>query len=223
MINEEGENDYMKIFLIKYYTSIILLFFIMYNFVLSCLKISGPLYEAFIVIVIFVNNFILIQFRKNIKYKGTLCLIFFFMWFFSKDFLQCFLAFFIIGILCITGFTENRHMKVITICILTFTTLFFIPITLIFLIRFHLDANHVIYEDTHYLCEENYEIYSFSQGAMDGFHYSIGKYYEVLHIDGMIDITYRKRKETSKEKYEKYIKNHICHLVGEKNGLTENF
>ena len=205
----------MKNFLIKYYTRITLLSFIMYNVLLSCLKISGSLYQIFMGIVILINSFILIQFRKNIKYKGTICLIFFFMWFFSKDILQCFLAFFTIGILCITGFTENTHMKVITICILTFNFLFFIPITFIFLIRFHFHAGHDIYEDTHYLCEENDEIYSFSQGAMDRFHYSIGKYYEVLHIDGMIDIIYRKRNETSRQKYEEYIKNHICHLVGE--------
>lgn len=58
---------------------------------------------------------------------------------------------------------------------------------------------------------------------MDGFHYAIGISYEILHIDGMIVITYRKRKEISKQEYEEHIKNHFCSLVGDKNGFTKNF
>ena len=70
-----------------------------------------------------------------------------------------------------------------------------------------------IYRDTHYYCENNYEVYSYSNGATDKFHYSIGKHYEFLNINNMINISYRKRTEKNYNEYESYINMHHCQLI----------
>ena len=75
-----------------------------------------------------------------------------------------------------------------------------------------------IYNDMHYYCENNYEVYTYSGGAMDKFHYSIGKYYDILDIDGIIYISYNERNEVSKKKYDNYLKEHKCRLVSDING-----
>ena len=217
----------MRHFLIQYYVCILLLLFILYNFVLN-LFIKGPLYDWLMFVAIVGNAFTLTQFRKKIKYKGSVCLCFVLIWLFSKNVLQCFFAISNIIILCITGFKESKTMKIITICIFAFHTIFFLPILFLFALCFGTDLSNennsgAIYKDTHYLCENHYEAYIFSQGAMDKFHYAIRISYEILRIDGMIDITYRKEKEISKQEYEKYIKKHSCNLVGDKNEFTKNF
>ena len=74
-----------------------------------------------------------------------------------------------------------------------------------------------IYDDMHYFCENNYEVYSYSASAMDSFHYSIGKHYEFLDIDGMIYIPYNERNEVSQEEYDYYLNTHNCRMVGEVN------
>lgn len=52
---------------------------------------------------------------------------------------------------------------------------------------------------------------------MDGFHYSIGKHYDILNIGDIINIIYSERNETTQEEYENYVKNHKCTLVGDNN------
>lgn len=79
-----------------------------------------------------------------------------------------------------------------------------------------------IYEDTHYYCNDDYEIYSYSGGAFDGFHYIIGKHYEFINIDGIIEVNYSEKNEVSKEEYDVFLKDHNCKLVGDEGGNKEN-
>ena len=62
----------MKKFLINYYALIILILFIVYNFILDKLIIMGLLYKTIMILIIIVNIIILIIFRKKIKYKNIL-------------------------------------------------------------------------------------------------------------------------------------------------------
>lgn len=209
-------------FFTKYYSLIMLIFFIIYNIILTNLKITGILYKVIMILIIILNVLITIKYRKSIKYKGLICIIYFFIWIFSKNILQCYFAFFNIVVLLITGFIESKFIKIFSIFISIFISIFFLPLYFAFLLTFgtSLDEERErkdIYEDMHYYCEGNIEVYSYSAGAMDSFHYSIGKYYDILHIDGIINASYNERNEVSQVKYDKYLKNNHCVLVGDKN------
>lgn len=213
----------MKKILINYYAVIMMILFIIYNFTLENLKIGGLLYQLYMIILIIFNVIILIKFRKDIKCKSLVIFVYFLICLFSKNTLQCYFVFSNIIILCITGFMESNFVKFISIFIIIFDTIFFYPLLFIFLLGFS-DVNDEkglddIYKDMHYYCDNNYEVYSYSQGAMDKFHYSIGKHYEILNIDGIIYISYNERNEKTQQEYDEYINNHNCSLVGDKNGF----
>ena len=213
----------MKKNVMNYYSIIMLILYLIYNIGLHSLKIGGLFYQIIMIIISIVNAVILIVFRKDIKYKEVVCIIYFFTWLFSKNIPQCFFNFSNIIVLTGIGLKESKFMKVFAIIIALIVSIFFLPFWFIFLLCFGTSMSEEtgrndIYKDMHYYCENNYEVYSFSQGAMDGFHYSIGKHYEFLDIDGIIYISYNKRNEVSKEKYENYLKTHKCKLVGDING-----
>lgn len=210
----------MRNLFIKYYAVIMLCLFIFYNIVLNNLKVGGILYQIFMIIMIIVNLIVLILFRREIKYKVVVIIVYFFTFLFSKNALQCTFGFSNIIVLLITGFMENNFIKVLALLITLFFVLFSMPLLFIYLLVFGLGINEEterndIYSDMHYYCENNYEVYSYSAGAMDGFHYSIGRYYEFLSINGIIYVSYNERNEVSENEYNNYLKHHKCRLVGE--------
>ena len=209
---------------IDYYALTMLILFITYNLFLVSLKIYGLLYQIFMSILIIVNAIILILFRNKIKHKTLIIIVYLLIWSFSKNILQCFFAFSNIILLCITGFTEKHSIRIISALIVVFGCMYFLPLFFSFLLTFGTDLDEEqgmndIYGDTHYYCDNNYEVYSYSAGAIDKFHYSIGKHYEILKINGIINISYNERDEVSQDKYEKYLETHNCRLVGDKSGL----
>ena len=209
---------------IDYYSLTMLILFVLYNLFLVSLKIYGLLYQIFMYILIIVNAIILILFRKRIKYKTLIIIVYLLIWSLSKNILQCFFAFSNIILLCMTGFMEKHSIRIISALIVVFGCMYFLPLFFSFLLTFGTDLDEEqgmndIYEDTHYYCENNYEVYSYSAGAIDKFHYSIGKHYEILKINGIINISYNERNEVSQDKYEKYLETHNCRLVGDKSGF----
>ena len=78
---------------IDYYALAMLMLFIIYNLFLESLKIYGLLYQIFMFVIIIVNAIILIAFRKRIKYKTLIIIVYLLIWLFSKNTLQCFFAF----------------------------------------------------------------------------------------------------------------------------------
>jgi len=191
--------------------------------VLENLKIGGLLYQVSMIILIALNVIILIIFRKDIKCKSLVILAYCFIWLFSKNALQCVFSISSMITLIITGFMESNFIKVISILITIFFIVFAMPLLFIYLLAFGTgmgeeSGRNDIYNDMHYYCENNYEVYSFSQGAMDKFHYSIGKHYEFLDIDGIIYVSYNERNEVSEEEYNNYLKHHKCRLVSDING-----
>ncbi len=208
----------------NYYTLTMLILFVTYNLFLESLKIYGLLYKIFMFILIIVNGIILIVFRKKIKHKTLIIVVYLLIRLFSKNILQWSFAFSNIILLCITGFTEKHSIRIISALIVVFGCMYFLPLFFSFLLTFGTDLDEEqgmndIYEDTHYYCDNNYEVYSYSAGAIDKFHYSIGKHYEILKINGIINISYNERNEVSQNKYEKYLETHNCKLVGDKSGL----
>ena len=98
------------------------------------------------------------------------------------------------------------------------------PLFFIYILAFGTDLSEEqeksdIYDKMHYFCDNNYEVYAYSAGAMDRFHYSIGKHYEFLDINDIIYISYNERNEVSQKEYNEYLKTHKCKLVGEANGF----
>lgn len=214
----------MKKKIIDYYALIMMILFIVYNLILKDLKIGGLLYQIFMFVLIILNLIILIKFRKRIKLKGLIIVIYFFIWMLlSKNALQCAFGISSMITLIIIGFLESNFIKVMSILITLFFAVFSMPLLFVYLLAFgtgiseESDRNY-IYDDMHYFCDNNYEVYSYSAGAMDRFHYSIGKHYEFLDIDDIIYISYNERNEVSQEEYENYLNTHKCKLVGDVNG-----
>ncbi len=214
----------MKKNIMSYYAIIMLILYLIYNIGLNSLKIGGVLYQIIMIVLVIINAIILVSFRKSIKYKEAICIIYFFTWLFSKNIPQCFFNF--SNIIILTGislFESKLFMKVFAFIITLIVSIFFLPFYFIFIMCFGISMSEEsdrndIYDDMHYYCDNNYEVYSFSQGAIDRFHYSIGKYYEILNIDDIIYVSYNERREVSQEEYENYLNTHNCKLVGDING-----
>lgn len=214
----------MKKNIIDYYALIIMILFIVYNLILKDLKVGGLLYQIFMIVLIILNIVLLIRFRKRIKLKGLIIVIYFFIWMMlSKNALQCAFGISNMITLIIIGFMESNFIKVISILIILFFAVSLVPLLFAYLLIFGTDISeetgrNYIYNDMHYFCENNYEVYSYSAGAMDRFHYSIGKHYEFIYINDIIYISYNERKEVSQEEYDNYLNTHKCRLVGDVNG-----
>lgn len=217
----------MKKFLINHYAVIIQVLFIIYNTVFRNIRIGGYLYQIFMLLFISSNIIVLIKLKKNIEYKSLVIILYFLVCIFSKDSLQCIFDISSIITLIVIGFEESNFVKVVTILteifIFIFTFVFPIfPILLFILIRVDIDRGkemYGVYEETHYYCDNNYEVYAYSSGAWDGAHYSIGKHYEIINIGDIIYINYnRKQKNISEQEYKDYIKNNNCHLISNKGG-----
>ena len=208
----------------NYYFFIMALFFITYNIIFESLKISGSLYKLFMILLIIINSIMLFILNKKISFKKIILIIYIFTIVKSKNQLQFFFALSNIIILCIIGFQESNLIKTISIIILIITLTYSLPLLFVFLLEFgtELDEDvymNKIYEGTHYYCNKNYEIYSYSYSAGDVFHYSIGKHYDFLNINDIIHITYNEQNEVKKYDYDNYLKKHKCRLVG---GINES-
>ena len=208
----------------NYYFLIMALFFITYNIIFESLKISGSLYKLFMILLIIINSIILFILNKKISFKKIILIIYIFTIIKSRNQLQFFFALSNIIILCIIGFQESNLIKTISIFILIITLTYSLPLLFVFLLEFGTELDEDVYmnkmyEDTHYYCNKNYEIYSYSYSAGDVFHYSIGKHYDFLNINDIIHITYNEQNEVKKYDYDNYLKKHKCRLVG---GINES-
>lgn len=215
----------MKKNIIDYYSLIMIILFITYNILLKNLKIGGLLYQVLMLFIIILNIFILIKFRGRIKLKGLIIIVnIFIVWSLSlKNNWQLIFGISNMITLISIGFMESNFIKVVAVLITLFFTVFSGPLLFVYLLVYGTSlgeevGRNDIYDDMHYYCENNYEVYSYSAGAMDSFHYSIGKYYEFLDINGIIFISYNERNEVSQEEYNNYLNTHKCKLVGDVNG-----
>lgn len=208
----------MKNKLICNYALIMFIFFIVNNFLLRNLRIGGLLYWILMYLFIIINAVILVKYRKTVKYKKTIMIIYFFIWLFARDFYFCMFALSNIFILMFISFFDGIFIKIISILMILYFAFTFWLNFFIILLNYWDDFNihnriTDVYPSMHYYCDKNFEVYAYSAGAMDSYHYSIGKHYEILDIDGIIYISIKERNEVTQEEYQKYIANNKCRLV----------
>lgn len=208
----------MKKLLINYYLIFVFILFVIFNFTFYDFKVKGLLYTFLYDLLFILNIVIIVRNRKSIKFKVFVMAGYLLILIFCKDIY--YISFDIVNavLLGIMGILEKGLVRVFSAIILG-EVLFFSPY--IFLMLLFVSGND-IYEDTHYYCNDDYEIYSYSGGAFDGFHYIIGKHYEFINIDGIIEVNYSEKNEVSKEEYDVFLKDHNCKLVGDEGGNKEN-
>jgi len=213
----------MKKILINYYALIIILLFLIYNLLLRNLVITGIMYHLFMITLIISNIILLFKLKKEIKCKSIAIIVFFIIWIFSKDIYGVIFGLSSMITLISIGFIESNLIKIISIIITIIISIIALPLFYLFILVFALSGgsrDNQIYEDTHYYCSNNTEIYSYSAGAMDRFHYSMGKHYVILDFNDIIYISYNEqRNEVSQKEYSEYLKTHKCKLVGDVNGF----
>lgn len=207
--------------LIKYYSLILTILLFLNNVLLASLSIKGILYKIIMYFFIMINIFMLIKYRDSIKYKKVSLVMLFLLIITAKNVLNLYFILTFIFILLVIGFKESIFIKIVSICSLVFGVIFFFPVLFLFMFTFgeSLDGTvleNQIYEDQHYLCSGNTEVFVASAGAFDKFHYYKGNFYKIINIDDIININIRFSHETSEYEYEEEIKNNKCVLVKEK-------
>ncbi len=207
--------------LIKYYSLILTILLFLNNVVFTFISIKGILYQIIMYFFIIINIFMLLEYRDSIKYKKASLVMLFLLIITAKNALNLYFILTFIFILLIIGFKESLFIKIVSICSIVFSVIFFLPTLFIFMFTFgeSLDGTvleNQIYEEQHYLCSGNTEVFVASGGAFDMFHYYKGNFYKIVNIDDIININVRFSHETSEDKYEEEIKNNKCVLVKKK-------
>lgn len=200
----------MKRVLLNYYLGIVFILFVILNLAFYNVRVSGLFYILFYDILFILNILVIVRYRESIKFKVPVMIGYLFVWIFCKD--VYYLAFDIVNVILlgIIGMVSPGFVRIFSFIIMGII-LCFLP----FIFIYNILGNDDIYEDTHYFCDGNYEIYSYSSGAFDGFHYSIDQHYEFINVDGIIEIDYRERSKVSLEEYNDFLKTHSCKLVGD--------
>lgn len=196
----------------KYYAVILLVLFLIYN-LFKNFVIEGLLYQIFMIGLIITNIVILLKYKDEISYKKTIGVIYFLAWVFSKNIFQCYFAFSNVIIICVIESLRNKKSNVPLIVMEVL--LFLVPAIIVshLFIGTRYDKNFMrndISKDYYYLCDNNVSSYRFSGTANDSYHYSIGKYYEIVKINNLLYIAYDERNEVSQKEYKKYIAEHKC-------------
>ncbi len=208
--------------LIKYYSLFMAILLFLNNIFFESLSIKGIVYKIIIGFLIIINIFMLIKYGNSIKYKKVSLVILLPLIITAKNILNLYFILTFILVLLIIGFKESIFIKCVSICILMICLLFYYPLLFVFMFTFgdsSLDENKLeskIYEDNHYLCNNNTEVFVASSGAFDKFHYYEGKYYKIFNIDDIININIRFNHEISMERYEEVLKTNTCVLDKDK-------
>ncbi|MDE5539538.1 MAG: hypothetical protein K2J20_03530, partial [Bacilli bacterium] len=167
----------MKKIFISYYAVAILVIFIIRNILLANLIISGLLYNVFMLIFLVLDYLIIRKYKNIIKWKIGIIILSFFLLIFSQDIFQLLFILSNMIILMGSGYLESRLLRIVTIVFLGLSLVLLLlilssPFILwIFIYSLFLNTNgNDIYEDMHYYCENNIEVYAYSSGAMDKYH-----------------------------------------------------
>jgi hypothetical protein len=159
--------------IIKYYLLIIFIYFLVFNVFVNGLVVDGILYYIFMILLNIFNVYFIIKKNKYFKFKNSLYILLLLNIIFCKNIFYVILLLNTIILLTILNFKDNRVIPILSIICSTIVILN-IQIILFMVFLTVLNTNE-IYEDSHYYCNNNYKIYSYSAGAMDSLHYSIVK------------------------------------------------
>lgn len=197
----------------KYYLLIIFIYFLTFNVFLKGLVVDGIIYYIFMILLNVFNAYFIIKKNKYLRFKNGLYILILLNIIFCKNIFYVILLLSTLILLTVLNFKNNKVIKTLSIiCSATIILNIHIILFVILLTVFNGDG---IYEDTHYYCDNNYEIYSYSAGAMDSFHYSVVKRYKIIEFNNIIKIVYNKNIGNSLNEYNKVLENMECKLVGE--------
>lgn len=199
----------IKKFLINYYLIFIFIFLILINSIVNYVVIKGLLYYIAIILIIIFNFFTVLKHDTNIKFKNLFFILFTLSLLFDKTSLYRLISISSLIAIIITGFCKNKFIRISTYVLIVIAKIVF-PFLFLILLTPREDP---IYEDTHYYCDK-YEIYSYSYGAMDRFHYKVNKHHEIIYIKNIIEISYNEvmYDSDSNEHYAFILKNNKCIL-----------
>lgn len=199
----------IKMFLINYYLFFIFVFLILINSIVNYVVIKGLLYYLVIILIILINFFIVLKYENNIKFKNLFFILFIISVLFDKTNLYRLISLSTLVAIIITGFEKSKFIMISTYALAVFVGIAF-PFLILFMFA---PGEDPIYEDMHYYCGE-YEIYSYSYGAMDRFHYKVNRHYEIIYLKNIIEISYNEviSDSDSDEQYNFILKNNKCIL-----------
>lgn len=198
----------------KYYLLIVYIFFLTFNLFLTKLVVDGIAYYIFMILLNIFNVYFIIKKNKYLKLKNSLYILLLLSIIYCKNIFYVILLLNTIIFLTVLNFKDNKVIKVLSI--ICSTTIILYIQGILFVILLTVFNGNEIYEDTHYYCNNNYEIYYYSGGAMDSFHYSVVKRYKIIEFNNIIKIVYNKNIGNSLEEYNKVLENMECKLVGGK-------
>lgn len=199
----------IKTFLINYYLIFIFIFLVLINSIVNYVVIKGLLYYIAIILIIILNFFMILKHDADIKFKSLFFILFTLSLLFDKTSLYRLISLSSLIAIIITGFCKNKFIMVSTYVLVVIVGIAFPLIFLILLTP----GEDPIYEDMHYYCDK-YEIYSYSYGAMDSFHYKVNKHLKIIYIKNIIEISYNEvmSDSDSNEQYYFILKNNKCIL-----------
>lgn len=207
----------MKKFITAHYSLIMIIFFIIYNILIRKLEISGIFYQIIMILFIICNLILLILFKKEIKWKIPIISFSLLVWIFSKDIFQLLFLFSNVIALIVIGFFEKNNSCFKLFAIFMVILFYFGGgLILFYFAIFRIFSSENIYDNTHYLCDNNHEIYAYSAGGIDKYHYVIYKRNKILYIDNFLSISYNDKNEVSENEYYHYLDNHQCKLIHNK-------
>ena len=171
----------------QYYILLLFIHFITFNVLIENLFVSGILYILFLIILNIITIYIIIKYNKSLKFKAIIHLLFILYTLSFKNIYYLILGLTVIILLTILNFKENIIIKTISIIAGTFIVLNIHIISFAAIMSYKIEKGEIelpifqneIYEDTHYYCD-NYEIYIYSAGAMDKFHYEVIEKNEII-------------------------------------------
>lgn len=183
------------------------------------IEIEGIIYDLFWIMGILANGYLLWHYAQALKHKEMIL---------GLSMLSLFAVKHVYGALlvCTTVVWMRRslHDERVTrmgeitcmLCDFVCYPLMFLAVILYFFTWIAIDIG--IYEDSHYLCDYNTEIYKSSAGATDRVHDTVNRYALLLDMGDMLQITYRKKVGDDQALYDKIRREYDCIGVGESDG-----
>ena len=198
-----------------YYIIIITILFIINNILLRNLIISGFMYHIIMIALTVLNIRFLLKNQEKIECKKIGILICCLIWIISKNFYGIILVLSTLITLIVIEYSKSLIIKVLAYIIALIVSIVFIPfLYLQIIVTSIFSYDDDAFEDSHYYCENHYEAYVYSAGAIDSYHHNIGKHYDFLDLGVIISVSYKGGHEVSTEEYNKFIETHNCKRNG---------
>ena len=204
----------MKNNILKNYSILLIILYLINNLLLKNIIICGPLYIIIMIVLIITNIIFVIKNKNKIKYKKNTSIILLFISFIGKDILQADLTFTSFIVLAILQLKEKKEFDLVRkIALGMFIIFFYIIIHLIFVVKYiESITNNVMYNksDNHYYCENNIEILAYENPFKNKVYFATATIKKIIKVDNLITITYQKIEEKNDENLESYIEGYRC-------------